>query len=71
VDLVFDGFRPVWDCCSGGFGGIGSGTERVRTHVADGDSLAGCSGDGYRGASLYFARTDTTRKPAANLLGSV
>lgn len=71
TDLLFHGFWPLRVRQAGGSDGISGGTECVRAHVADGDGLAGGSGSGGCGGSLYITRTDAAGKPTANFLGSI
>ena len=70
LDLVFDSFWLVAVREARGPRGIGGGTERVRAHVTDGDSLTCGSGGSIRRGSLYLTRTDATGKATANLRSS-
>jgi hypothetical protein len=55
---------------AGSVGCAGGGPERVRTHVADGGCLTGCSRCGHRGRSLDLVRADATDEATTNHLGS-
>jgi hypothetical protein len=71
LEVTDDGFRPVASRQASGFDGIRGGTQRVRTHVADGCGLTGGSGGGSGRGSLHLAGRDTANESAADLLGSV
>ena len=68
--LIVGGVCPVWIRKTGGFDGVGGGTQRVGTHMANGDSLTGSSGSGCCSGVLHLTRTDATSEPTANPLGS-
>lgn len=70
ADLVFPRFWPLRVCEAGGPRGIGGGTEGVRAHVADGDSLTGSSGRGDRRGSFYLTRADAIDETTPNLRSS-
>src|SRR5690606_920162 len=70
-DLVPDCVRPLGGGQACGPDRIGGGTQRMRTHVADGGGLPGGSGGGSSSRRLRLAGGTAICKPPANLPGDV
>jgi hypothetical protein len=70
LDLGFYCCGFVWGCHAGGLGRVRGGTQRVRSHVADGCCLAGGAGRGRRGGLPHLTRAHATGEPTTDLLGS-
>ena len=71
ADLLFDRFGTVRLRKADGLDGIGSGTQCMRTHVADGDRLTRGAGRSRRGRRPHLTRPHATCEPLANALGRV
>jgi hypothetical protein len=69
TNLCFDGFWRFRIPNAGGFGGIGRGSECMRSHMTHGCGLTGGSGCVRRCTTRYITGTDATDKTAANPLG--